>query len=70
MNRPACKGLSQAERRGLVPVGPPGEYVSNETLAGLVRDQRGRWVEERPGRSVFEPTEFGVLALRVCPPQE
>lgn len=67
MNRPARKGLNAAERRGLTPIGPPGEYVSNETLAGLVRDHRGHWVPVPEGGTVFEPTEFGVLALRVCP---
>lgn len=67
MNRPARKGLTAAERRALVPIGPPGEYVSNETLAGLIRDKRGHWVPDPEGGTVFEPTDLGALAMRVCP---
>lgn len=66
------RGLTAAERRALEPVGPPGQYAANDVLAALVLVGRARWAPPDEGddddRPVFEPTELGLLALRVCPP--
>lgn len=60
------RGLTEAERRALKPIGEPGEWASNETLEQLIRDGRARWVPEGED-VVFTPTDLGLLALRVCP---
>lgn len=60
------RGLSDAERRALRPIGEPGEWASAETLEQLIRDGRAHWKPEGD-EVVFVPTELGMLALRVCP---
>ena len=57
------RGLSELERRILLP-GPPGEGPFPDVLfQTLVVHGRARW----NGAGVFEVTELGELALRVCP---
>ena len=60
------RGLTPAERSALKPKGEPGEWASDETLETLIRQGRARWAPDVEG-SYFEPTELGLLALRVCP---
>lgn len=57
------KGLSDDERRALVPIGEPGECVPDSVFVALIERGLGAWVPEGD-QSFWQPTSLGELAVR------
>lgn len=55
--------LTELEARTLRPVGEPGEFAPGPVFVSLIERGLARWGP--PPDHFFEPTELGLLALRV-----
>jgi hypothetical protein len=58
------RGLSDDERRALVPIGEPGEHVPDAVFVALIERGLGAWVPEGD-TNFWQPTSLGELAVRL-----